>query len=85
MSRKQTSAHPPSVDSPYLTSEEAIRYLRLEKLNSPNSALYRLIYQHRLPHGRRGGLYLFDRRELDAWIKGFGSALEMERAKKERR
>lgn len=70
------------VDSPYLTSREAIRYLRLDKLRSPHSALYRLIAEHQLPYGRRGGLYLFDTRELDAWIRGYGSALEMARAGK---
>jgi excisionase family DNA binding protein len=68
--------------SPYLTSEEAIVYLRLDRLSSPLSALYRLVKEHQLPHGRRGGLYLFDTRELDAWIKGFGSALDMARARK---
>jgi excisionase family DNA binding protein len=66
--------------SPYLTSREAIAYLRLDTLRSPHSALYRLITEHKLPYGRRGGLYLFDTRELDAWVKGFGSALELHRA-----
>jgi excisionase family DNA binding protein len=59
----------PSVDrvieSPYLTSAEAVTYLRLGSV----SALYALVREHKLPHGRRGGLYLFDRRELDAWVK----------------
>lgn len=67
-----------AVDSPYLTSEEAVAYLRCGSL----SALYRLIREHRLPHGRRGRLHLFDKRELDAWIRGFGSAIEMVRAKR---
>jgi excisionase family DNA binding protein len=68
----------PSFDSPYLTAKEAVVYLRLGSL----SALYRLITDHRLPHGRRGGLYLFDKREIDAWVKGFGSAIEMTRFRK---
>lgn len=55
-----------AIDSPYLTSEEAVRYLRLRTLSS----LYRLIEEHALPHGRRGRLHLFDKRELDAWIRG---------------
>lgn len=66
------------VQSPYLDARQAMVYLRL---TSPSS-LYRLIKEHALPHGRRGGLYLFDTRELDAWVKGFGSALEFARAKK---
>jgi excisionase family DNA binding protein len=71
-----------AVQSPYLTSHEALVYLRLDDLASPLSALYRLIKEHHLPHGRRGGLYLFDRRDLDAWIKGFGSAIDMVRARR---
>lgn len=66
------------VVSPYLTARETVEYLRCGSL----SALYRLIREHRLPHGRRGGKYLFDTRELDAWVKGFSSALEMVRAKR---
>jgi excisionase family DNA binding protein len=62
--------------SPYLTAREAIAYLRL---NSSN-ALYRLIREHRLPTCRAGGRYRFDRRELDAWMHGFCSALEQVRA-----
>lgn len=66
------------IDSPYLTSHEAVSYLRLGSL----SALYALVREHRLPHGRRGDLYLFDKRELDAWVKGFGSSVEWARAKR---
>lgn len=66
------------VESPYLTAREAIGYLRLGSV----SALYRLVREHRLPTCRRGRLYLFDKRELDAWVKGFGSALELVRAKR---
>lgn len=54
------------VQSPYLTAAEAVIYLRLGSL----SALYRLVREHRLPHGRRGRLHLFDKRDLDAWIRG---------------
>jgi len=68
------------MESPYLNAREAIAYLRLDGQKDPRSALYRLIREHNLPHGRRGGVYLFDRRELDAWVKGFGSALELVRA-----
>jgi len=69
-----------SIESPYLNTREAIVYLRLEDHDDPQSAIYRLIREHQLPHGRRGGVYLFDKRELDAWVKGFGSALELVRA-----
>jgi excisionase family DNA binding protein len=61
--------------SPYLTANEAITYLRL----GSRSALQRLIVEHRLPCCRRGRLYLFDTRELDAWLHGHSSALEMAR------
>src|SRR4030095_6050390 len=68
------------VSSPYLSAREAIVYLRLDDQKDPRSALYRLIRDHQLPHGRMGGRYLFDRRELDAWVMGFGSSLERARA-----
>jgi excisionase family DNA binding protein len=64
------------VTSPYLTSKEAVAYLRLNSLSS----LYYLVREHRLPHCRRGGLYLFDTREMDAWLRGQGSALELVRS-----
>ena len=62
--------------SPYLTAREAIVYLRL----GSRRALQRLIDNHRLPCCRRGGMYLFDTRELDAWLHGHGSALDWSRA-----
>jgi excisionase family DNA binding protein len=66
----------PAVASPYLTARETIAYLKL----GSRSALQRLIVEHRLPYCRRGRLYLFDTRELDAWLHGHGSALERTRA-----
>jgi len=66
--------------SPYLTAAEAIDYLRL---GSP-SALYRLVREHRLPCCRRGRLYLFDTRDLDAWVHGHDSALEWARTLQKR-
>jgi excisionase family DNA binding protein len=63
------------IESPYLTTQEAVQYLRL----GSRQALYRLITEHALPHGRRGRLHLFDKRDLDAWVRGFGSAVERER------
>lgn len=66
---------PRALDSPYLTAHEALIYLRLNTL----STLYHHIRENRLPTLRRGGRYLFDRRELDAWVRGAGSALELAR------
>jgi excisionase family DNA binding protein len=66
------------VVSPYLTAREAIAYLKL----GSRSALQRLIVQHRLPYCRRGGMLLFDTRELDAWLHGHGSALDWVRARR---
>jgi len=67
-----------TVESPYLTAKEAVEYLKLGSLN----ALYRLVNQHRLPTCRRGRLYLFDKREIDIWLHGFNSEIEMVRAKR---
>jgi excisionase family DNA binding protein len=69
-----------TVESPYLTAKEAVEYLKLGSLN----ALYRLVNQHRLPTCRRGRLYLFDKREIDIWLHGFSSELEMVRAARRR-
>ncbi len=66
--------------SPYLTAEEAVAYLRL----GSSSALYRLVREHRLPFCRRGRLYLFDTRELDAWAHGYDSAIERTRIQRKR-
>lgn len=66
--------------SPYLTAREAMAYLNV----GSQSALYRLIREHRMPFCRIGRLYRFDRAELDAWAHGHGSALEMHRAERRR-
>ena len=71
------SAHTP-VSTPYLTAREAIAYLKL----GSESALYRLIREHRLPTCRRGRLYLFDKTELDAWAHGHDSALDWSRSRR---
>ena len=60
------SSRVPTVASPYLTSKEAVDYLKLPSL----SALYPLIRVHSLPAHHRGRLRLFDVRELDAWVRG---------------
>lgn len=51
--------------SPYLTSREALVYLRLNSLSS----LYRHIRENRLPVLRAGADLRFDTRELDAWLR----------------
>lgn len=67
---------PRPVDSPYLTSQEAIVYLRLNTL----SALYSHMRDNRLPYLRAGRLLRFDKRELDAWLAGHDSHLALVRA-----
>lgn len=57
-----------TVDSPYLTSQEALVYLRLRTL----SALYSHMRDNRLPYQRVGRSLRFDTRELDAWMRGGG-------------
>lgn len=53
-------------ESPYLTAVEAMEYLRLRS----KQALYNHIQRNRLPVCRMGGVLRFDRRELDAWLRG---------------
>jgi excisionase family DNA binding protein len=65
------------VESPYLNSEEAMAYLRIKSLSN----LYNLVHRHHLPCLRRGKLYLFDKRELDAWLRGT-SAIELARQRR---
>lgn len=68
---------PRQVVTPYLTADEAIVYLRL----GSESALYRLIREHRLPSRRRGRNYIFDVRDLDAWTQGL-TPIEIQRQKR---
>lgn len=67
-----------TIDSPYLTSHEALQYLRLRTL----SALYSHMRDNRLPYQRVGRSLRFDTRELDAWMRGFNSQIELVRAGK---
>lgn len=66
---------------PYLTAADMLVYLQL----GSESALYRLVREHGLPFCRVGRRYRFDRLDVDAWVRGFGSALERERAQRPRR
>lgn len=68
------------IESPYLDSDEAIAYLKLPSV----SALYRLIREYRLPYCRVGRLYRFDRREIDAWLRGT-DAISLARAQRKQR
>jgi len=74
------SVRVPTVASPYLTSKEAVEYLKLPSL----SALYTLIREHALPAHHRGRLRLFDVRELDAWVRGL-DPLEYARQRRKNR
>jgi excisionase family DNA binding protein len=65
--------------SPYLTSREAVVYLRLKSLSS----LYTHIRENRLPVLRAGGQLRFDMRELDAWLRGT-TALALVRSQRKR-
>lgn len=67
----------PPVVSPYLTSREALVYLRLKSL----SALYHHIRENALPVLRAGGDLRFDTRELDAWLRGT-TAIEIVRTRR---
>lgn len=57
------------IDSPWLTAEEAIGYLRL----GSRTALTRAMHENRLPYHRLGTRLRFYRPELDAWILNTGS------------
>ena len=64
----------PAVESPYLDSNEAVQYLKIKTL----SALYFLMREHACPYLRMGGRLRFDKRDLDAWLRGT-TAFELRR------
>lgn len=66
-----------AIDSPYLTVDEALVYLKLKT----RSALYYHINHRKLPTLRMGSSYRFDRQELDAWLRGT-TAIELVRARR---
>lgn len=72
--------------SPYLTSAGTVRYLKLDD-GRPHkqalNALYRLVKDHGLPSLRRGSHYLFDMRDIDAWLHGHESAIAFARAQRD--
>jgi len=65
------------VITPYLTSREAVVYLKLPSLGQ----LYNHIRENRLPTLRAGGALRFDVRELDAWLRGT-TAIDLVRQKR---
>lgn len=64
--------------SPYLTSREAVEYLRLPSLSS----LYSHIRENRLPVCRVGGQLRFDIRDLDAWVRNELHLVPSQRSKR---
>lgn len=64
--------------SPYMTSAETMAFLAI----GSSSALYRLIREHAMPFCRVGGRYRFDRRELEAWMRGHASAIDRMRSER---
>jgi len=71
-----------TIESPYLTAEEAAAYLRMSV-----KALDRQIREGRLPVAGRVGRGAksrrrFDKRELDAWVRGEDSALDLVRKRR---
>jgi hypothetical protein len=73
----RTIGEPP--ESPYLNGKEAIVYLRFPSMK----ALYAAIARGNVPVCRRGGKLLFDKRELDAAVRGT-TLLEQQRALRRR-
>jgi excisionase family DNA binding protein len=54
-------------ESPWMAIERAAAYLDL-----PKQRLYRLTASGEIPHYKQEGRLLFNRGELDAWIRRFG-------------
>lgn len=78
---KKQPEPPRVVESPYLTSAEALIYLRLKSL----SALYSHMRENRLPYTRVGRSLRFDKRELDAWMRNADSPIALVRARRQAR
>lgn len=58
-------ASEPAIVSPYLTAKEAAAYLKFRSVG----ALYAALKPQQIPVLRRGVTLLFDRAELDAWLR----------------
>lgn len=66
------------IDSPYLDSQGAVRYLQLRSL----SGLYNLMREHGCPFLRMGGRLRFDKRDLDRWMHDQSARIELHTRKK---
>jgi hypothetical protein len=57
-----------TIVSPYLTAEEAVRYLRMEHLEHPKKQYLRWIREGKIRCGGRPGEPLATKHELDAFV-----------------
>jgi excisionase family DNA binding protein len=62
------SQAPATEGSPWLGVDDAATYL-----GCPRSRIYALVSARRIPHCRDGSRLLFDRTELDAWVRAGGA------------
>ena len=61
----------PATPDHWLTIKQAAEYLQL----GSESAVRRLVKEHRLPFGRIGRKYRFSKSRLDAWVESCGDVL----------
>ena len=52
----------------WLTLEELASYLKVSK-----SALYKMVQEGRIPGGKVGRVWRFDRTEIDRWVRAKGT------------
>jgi excisionase family DNA binding protein len=67
-----------SINDKWLTLDELAAYLKMGR-----TKLYTLAQQGKIPGGKIGSQWRFDREEIDAWIKS-GQAAKPERKSAER-
>ncbi|HSZ06776.1 MAG TPA: helix-turn-helix domain-containing protein [Solirubrobacteraceae bacterium] len=60
---------PAPAGSPWMSVEQAAAYL-----GCPRSRIYRLVHLRRIPHHHEGARLLFERGELDAWVRTGGAS-----------
>ena len=61
----------------FLTVEDVSQIIDLKK-----SSIYQLIYQHKIPHYKKGGRLYFDSMEIDEWVRS-GKRKTLDQIKKE--
>jgi PTS system nitrogen regulatory IIA component len=59
---------PGSDQEKWLTLDELAAYLKVSK-----SALYKMVQEGRIPGGKVGRVWRFDRAEIDRWVKSRGA------------